>query len=275
MAAAEVQAFLSDLAVRQTVSASTQNQALNALVFLYNEVLNLEIGALNELVRARRPKRLPVVLTKDEAQRVIAALTGTTQLMTKLLYGAGLRLMECLRLRVKDVDFVANHIIVRDGKGEKDRVTMLPISIKPLLCEHLKRVKILHEKDLADGYGDVYLPEALGRKYPNAAREWSWQYVFPSNNRSRDPRSGAMRRHHANEVGLQRAVRAAASIAQISKPVTPHAFRHSFATHLLEAGYDIRSVQELLGHSRVDTTMIYTHVMNQPGVGVRSPLDLS
>lgn len=270
---AEVQAFLSHLAVEGQVAASTQNQALNALVFLYNEVLHMELGALDELVRARRPKRIPVVLTKEEVQRVNAAMTGTSQLMARLLYGAGLRLMECLRLRVKDVDFAANHIIVRNGKGDQDRVTMLPTTLKPALSQHLERVKILHEKDLVDGYGAVYLPEALDRKYPNAARQWVWQYVFPSNTRSTDPRSGIQRRHHASEVALQRAVRTAAHLARINKVVTPHTFRHCFATHLLEANYDIRTVQELLGHSRVDTTMIYTHVMNQPGVGVRSPLD--
>ena len=273
MGAPEVQAFLSHLAVEGQVAASTQNQALNAIVFLYNQVLHMELGALDELVRPRRPKRIPVVLTKEEMQRVTAAMTGTAQLMARLLYGSGLRLMECLRLRVKDVDFAANHIIVRNGKGDQDRVTMLPTTLKPILSQHLERVRLLHEKDLADGYGEVYLPEALSRKYPNAARQWVWQYVFPSNTRSVDPRSGIERRHHASEVALQRAVRAAAQLARISKVVTPHAFRHSFATHLLEANYDIRTVQELLGHSRVDTTMIYTHVMNQPSVGVRSPLD--
>lgn len=273
MGAAQVQAFLSHLAVEGNVSASTQNQALNALVFLYNEVLHSKLATLDQLVRARRPKRIPVVLTKEEVQRVTAAMTGTTQLMARLLYGSGLRLMECLRLRVKDIDFAANHIIVRNGKGDKDRLTMLPLALKPALHEHLQRVKILHDKDLSEGHGKVYLPEALDRKYPNAPREWAWQYVFPSNSRSTDPRSGIERRHHASEVALQRAVRAAARLAQIRKVVTPHAFRHSFATHLLEAHYDIRTVQQLLGHARVDTTMIYTHVMNKPGVGVRSPLD--
>ena len=275
MGATEVQTFLSDLAVRGNVSASTQNQALNALVFLYSEVLHQELSWMNELVRARRHKRVPTVMSKEEVQRVLAAMTGTPQLMARLLYGTGMRLMECLRLRVKDVDFANNYIIIRDGKGDKDRITMLPATLKASLQEHLKRVGILHEKDLADGYGEVYLPEALARKYPKAAREWSWQWLFPSARISIDPRSARHRRHHADPQLLQRAVRAAVRLAQIPKPVSCHTFRHSFATHLLEAGYDIRTVQELLGHEKLDTTMIYTHVMRQPGIGVRSPLDMS
>jgi integron integrase len=273
MGAPEVQAFLSDLAVRQNVSASTQNQALNALVFLYSEVLHLELDWMHDLVRARRTHRVPVVLSKPEVQRVLAAMTGTTQLMGKLLYGTGLRLTECLRLRVKDLDFARGQIIVRDGKGEKDRVTMLPDALRQPLQEHLARVKILHESDLKSGRGEVYLPEALARKYPSAPKEWPWQYVFPSAKLSRDPRSPSIRRHHVDEQMLQRAVRAAAQLAGINKTVTPHTFRHSFATHLLEAGYDIRTVQELLGHAHVTTTQIYTHVMQKPGLGITSPLD--
>jgi integron integrase len=273
MGATEVQAFLSDLAVKAEVSASTQNQALNALVFLYSEVLHQELGWMNELVRAKRPRRVPTVMSKEEVQRVLAAMTGTPQLMAQLLYGTGIRLMECLRLRVKDLDFANNYIVIRDGKGDKDRITMLPATLKAGLQEHLKRVRILHEKDLADGCGDVYLPDALARKYPTAAREWAWQWLFPSTRLSVDPRSGKQHRHHADPQALQRAVRAAVRLAQIPKPVSCHTFRHSFATHLLEAGYDIRTVQELLGHQKLDTTMIYTHVMRQPGIGVRSPLD--
>ena len=273
MGATEVQSFLSDLAVTQKVSASTQNQALNALVFLYQEVLHQEFGDLDGLVRAPRSKRLPVVMSREEARRVIAATAGTHQLLVKLLYGTGLRLLECLRLRIKDIDFGLNQIVVRNGKGDKDRVTMLPASVKPQLQEHLARVRILHEKDLADGFGEVYLPEALERKYPRAAREWGWQFAFPSGRLSKDPRSGKRRRHHLHELILQRAVREAVRLAGISKPASGHTFRHSFATHLLEAGYDIRTVQELLGHAHVTTTQIYTHVMQKPGLGVTSPLD--
>jgi integron integrase len=273
MGAPEVQAFLSDLALNQKVSGSTQNQALNALVFLYHEVLHLELGALDGLVRAPRSKRIPLVMSRDEARRVIAAMSGTHQLLAKLLYGTGLRLLECLRLRVKDIDFALNQIIVRNGKGDKDRVTMLPVSIKAQLQEHLLRVKILHEKDLAERFGEVYLPEALERKYPRAPREWGWQYAFPSGRLSEDPRSGKKRRHHLHELILQRAVRHAVQLARIPKPISCHTFRHSFATHLLEAGYDIRTVQELLGHAHVTTTQIYTHVMQKPGLGITSPLD--
>jgi integron integrase len=274
MGAAEVQAFLSDLAVNQKVSASTQNQALNALVFLYDQVLHMELEWMDGLVRARRTARLPVVMAREEVRRVIAAMAGTHQLLAKLLYGTGLRLMECLRLRVKDIDFERNQIIVRNGKGDKDRVTMLPEAIKPALQEHLARVKILHEKDLADGFGEVYLPDALERKYPKAAREWGWQWAFPSGRISEDPRSGKKRRHHLHELILQRAVRQAVQLARLSKPISCHTFRHSFATHLLEAGYDIRTVQELLGHAHVSTTQIYTHVLQKPGLGITSPLDV-
>ena len=270
----EISQYISYLAVKRNVAASTQNQALNAVVFLYKQVLNRDLGDFGNMQRAKRPKNLPTVLTKDEANLVLTVMSGTHALMAKLLYGCGLRLMECLRLRVKDIEFDSNQIIVRDGKGQKDRVTMLPEQLKTQLIEHLKRVRVLHEKDLKCGFGEVYLPYALSRKYPNAAKEWYWQYVFPSKKISRDPRSGKYRRHHANETALQRAVRNAARSVGISKPVSPHTFRHSFATHLLEAGYDIRTVQDLLGHSDVSTTMIYTHVLNKGGMGVKSPLDM-
>lgn len=272
MGVAEVEAFLTHLAVDERVSASTQNQALAALLFLYQEVLHKDLGTIDS-VRARTDKRLPSVLTKDEVRRVIARLTGVHALMARLLYGSGLRLLECLRLRVKDVDVDRRALFVRDAKGNEDRVTMLPDSLVEPLMEHLRAVKRLHEDDLARGYGAVYLPDALDRKYPNAAREWIWQYVFPSNRLSVDPRSGVVRRHHADESGLQKAVRAAAREANISRRVSPHTFRHSFATHLLENGYDIRTVQELLGHKDVKTTMIYTHVLQRGGLAVRSPLD--
>jgi len=273
MGAVEVKGFLTDLAVRRGVAASTQNQALNALVFLYREVLGVTLGDIGEYARAKRPERLPVVLTRTEVQRLLAALQGTYQLMGQLLYGTGMRLMECIRLRVKDVDFEQNQIMVRDGKGQKDRVTVLPARVKEALRDHLGRVKLRHEQDLLEGHGQVYLPNGLARKYPMADREWAWQWVFPSAKLSNDPRSGKERRHHVQEVGLQRAVKEAVRLAGINKPASCHSLRHSFATHLLEAGYDIRTVQELLGHKDVSTTMIYTHVMQQPGIGVRSPLD--
>jgi integron integrase len=256
MGAAEVEAFLTHLAVDGNVAASTQNQALSALLFLYREVLRKELDATIDSVRAQKSRHLPTVLTKDETKQVIAHLTGTYQLMAKLLYGAGLRLLECLRLRIQDLDFERRAIIVRDTKGNEDRVTMLPDSLVEPLKQHLQRVKSLHQEDLAKGYGAVYLPDALEQKYPNAAREWLWQYVFPADRLSVDPRSGSVRRHHADESGLQRAVRQAAKATGITKRVSPHTFRHSFATHLLETcpersrrdRYDIRTVQELLGH---------------------------
>lgn len=268
----EIEAFLTHLAVVENVAASTQNQALAALLFLYRDVLHIDLGPVAP-VRAKKPQRLPTVLSRDEIQRIFAHMSGLHLLMARLLYGTGMRLMECLRLRVKDIDFERREIIIRDGKGEKDRVTLLPQSLIAPLQEHLKHVKTLHEKDLAQGYGAVYLPYALERKYPNAAREWGWQYVFPAATLSVDPRSGVTRRHHMDESGLQKAVRAAAQKAGITKPVSCHTFRHSFATHLLEAGYDIRTVQELLGHKDVRTTQIYTHVLNRGPLGVRSPLD--
>jgi len=270
---AAITPFLSDLAVRLRVSAATQNQALNALVFLYQEVLHLDVGALPTAVRAKRAARLPVVLSRSEVESLLSAMDGTLGMMARLLYGTGMRLMECVRLRVKDVDFERNQIAVRDGKGGKDRVTMLPLSLKPGLADHLVRVQRRHGQDLAEGFGSVYLPEALARKYPGAPRQWGWQYVFPAATRSIDPRSGRQQRHHVNELALQRAMKEAVRQAGIAKPASCHSLRHSFATHLLEAGYDIRTVQELLGHKDVTTTQIYTHVMTQPGLGVRSPLD--
>ncbi len=273
MGVTEIEAFLTDLAVRGKVAASTQNQALNALVFLYQKVLHIELGEFSA-ERARRPDRLPVVLTKAETANLLAAMKpGTIGLMARLSYGTGMRLMECVRLRVKDLLFEENQILVRDGKGFKDRVTLLPSSVKAELAAHLERVKLLHQSDLKAGAGEVYLPYALARKYPQAAREWGWQYVFPAIHLSPDPRSGKMRRHHASETSLQRAVKEAVRLAGIVKPASCHSLRHSFATRLLESGYDIRTVQELLGHKDVSTTQIYTHVMQKPGLGVRSPLD--
>jgi len=269
----EVDAFLTDLAVHQGVAASTQNQALSALLFLYSEVLQQPLDGPVQAVRAKQPERLPTVLTRDEVGRVLDALSGMHRLMAQLLYSSGLRLMECVRLRIKDVDFAQRQIVVRDGKGGKDRVTMLPERLVTPLQEHLRHVQLLHARDLREGYGAVYLPDAFERKSTHASREWIWQYVFPAEQRSEDPRSGAVRRHHVDESGLQKAVKRATTLAQIPKRVTCHTFRHSFATHLLEDGYDIRTVQELLGHRDVATTMIYTHVLNRGGRGVRSPLD--
>jgi integron integrase len=269
----EISEFLTCLAAEEDVAASTQNQALSALLFLYREVLRKDLDLPLELVWAKRPKRLPTVLTREEVQQVIAQLTGVHRLIVQLLYGSGLRLMECMRLRVKDLDFGQRQILVRDAKGGKDRVTILPNSlIKPLRAQ-LATAKQLHEQDLADGYGAVYLPYALERKYPHANKEWIWQFILPATQRSQDPRSGAIRRHHLHENTVQKAVKKAAKKASIAKRVTPHTFRHSFATHLLENHYDIRTVQELLGHKNVKNTMIYTHVLNRGGLAVRSPLD--
>jgi integron integrase len=271
--ATELEAFLSDLAVRGNVSASTQNQALAALLFLYKKVLQVDLPWLGEVVRAKKPARLPVVLSVDEVQRLLNQLNGDVWLMASLLYGAGMRLMEVVRLRVKDVDFTRGEILVRDGKGMKDRVTVLPRRLETPLKKHMAVVKARHEAELQAGRGDVYLPDALERKYPKAAWEWAWQYVFPAASLSRDPRSGRIRRHHFDEKRIQRAFKSALPRAAIDKLATPHTLRHSFATHLLESGQDIRTVQELLGHSDVKTTMIYTHVLNRGGLGVLSPLD--
>jgi integron integrase len=274
MGAAEVTAFLSDLAIRRNVAASTQNQALHAILFLYRDVLKIKLPWLEEVQRAKMPQHLPVVFTREEVRALLAQLQGTLWLMATLTYGSGLRLLECLRLRVKDVDFQYRQILVRDAKGQKDRVTMLPGTLIEPLRTHLPRVRSLHENDLRDGFGRVHLPHALASKYPNADREWGWQYVFPSSRRSIDPRSGIERRHHAPEDALQRAVKRAIRKAGIVKPGSVHTLRHSFATHLLESGYDIRTVQELLGHADVKTTMIYTHVLNRGGRGVVSPADM-
>jgi integron integrase len=270
----EVTAFLTHLAVDLNVAASTQNQALNALVFLYKVVLNRPLGQFGaEVVRAKKPGRLPVVLTQDEVTAVLRQMTGLPKLMAQILYGSGLRVMECVRLRVKDVDFAREELVVREGKGAKDRRTILPPPLHTPLKDHLGQMQALHQKDIEAGYGEVYLPFALERKYPNAAREWGWQYVFPATHLSVDPRSGKTRRHHIDENVIQRAVHEATKKAGIVKPVNCHTFRHSFATHLLEDHYDIRTVQVLLGHVDVSTTMIYTHVLNKGGMGVRSPLE--
>jgi integron integrase len=273
MAAPEVQAFLTHLAVKDNVAASTQNQALSALLFLYRQVLNQPLPASIDAVRARQSRHVPTVLTPEEVQQVLKHLEGTHQLLAKLLYGAGLRVKEALRLRVKDIDFAQSQLIIRDAKGNKDRLTVLPQSLIEPLRAHLIQVKQIFQDDLALGYGSVYLPFALTRKYPNANREWKWQYVFPSKQRAIDPRSNTIRRHHLDDGVLGRSLKQATRSAQIQKNVTCHTFRHSFATHLLQNGYDIRTVQELLGHKDVKTTMIYTHVLNKGGLGVRSPLD--
>ncbi len=273
MSKPEIEAFLTHLAVDLNVSASTQNQAFSALLFLYREVLRTDFGQLTDVTRAQRRKRLPVVMTRAEVQRLLAVMTGTHQLLAKLLYGTGMRLMECLRLRVKDLDFEKRVITLRDTKSPRDRVTMLSVSLEPALQAHLHRVKILHEEDLKRGYGRVYLPSGLKQKYPNVDRDWCWQYVFPAAGLSHDPVSGEMRRHHVHETSLQRAVKEAVRAAGLTKPIGCHTLRHSFATHLLESGSDIRTVQELLGHKDVSTTQIYTHVLNRPGLAVKSPLD--
>jgi integron integrase len=273
MGEAEVTAFLNHLAVERKVAASTQNQALSALLFLYKEVLGRELEWLDRLERASRRPRLPVVLTRAEVERLLACLEGTKWLIASLLYGSGLRVLECLRLRVKDVDLSYRQIVVRDGKGEKDRVTMLPEKLIAPLQQHLERVRSLHARDVREGYGEVKLPYALARKYPRAARQWCWQYVFPAAARSVDPEDGVVRRHHLDESVPQRAIKEALQTAGIAKHASCHTLRPSFATHLLESGYDIRTVQELLGHADVSTTMIYTHVLNKGGRGVRSPLD--
>ena len=274
MGGPEINRFLSDLAVNGHVSASTQNQALAALLFLYRRVLEREFPDLDDLVRAKRPKHLPVVLTRAEVKSALTRLHGTPRLVCTLLYGTGMRLMECLRLRVKDVEFGRNLIVVRDGKGRKDRRVPLPMVVRHDLVAWLAQVKRIHDQDLSEGFGSVYLPDALGRKYPMASIQWAWQWLFPAADRSQDPRSQAVRRHHLQDWNIQRPLAQALRDVGIKKPVTCHTFRHSFATHLLEDGYDIRTIQELLGHSDVKTTMIYTHVLNRAGGrGVRSPAD--
>jgi len=273
MGAREVEAFLTHLAVQARVSASTQNQAQSALLYLYREVLGIDLPWLANVERAKTPHRLPVVLTREEVGALLACVEGTTGLMVRLLYGTGMRIMECVRLRVKDVDFARGEITVREGKGGKDRVTMLPRALSLPLRNHLVRVRGLHQADVAAGHGLVELPHALARVHPRAGREWIWQYVFPSAKLSADPQSGAIRRDHIDPKTIQRAVAWAVRKAGVAKPATPHTLRHSFATHLLESGYDIRTVQELLGHSDVSTTMIYAHALNRGGRAVVSPLD--
>jgi len=269
----EIGNFLSDLAVKGHVSASTQNQALNALLFLYRHVLGKDIGYVNGVVRAKMSRRLPVVLGRKEVRAIIALMSGTTRLMATLLYGTGMRLLECCRLRVKDIDFHQNQILVRAGKGDKDRVTMLPAAVGEPLTRHLERVRRQHQADLGKGLGRVELPNAFSRKYPNADRDWGWQWAFPATSHYTDRESGIQRRHHLHETVLQRAFKEARTRAGVAKPAGCHTLRHSFATHLLEDGYDIRTVQELLGHSNVSTTMVYTHVLNRGGKGVKSPID--
>ncbi|HEX8237790.1 MAG TPA: integron integrase [Abditibacteriaceae bacterium] len=273
MGVPEIRAYLSHLAVHDGVAASTQNVAFNALLFLYREVLHIELPEINHVQRAQRPARLPTVFTPNEVKAVLEQMSSTPHLMASLLYGSGLRLMECVRLRVKDIDLETRQITVREGKGDKDRITMLPSSLMEPLRHQLEVARCLHRQDLAAGYGEVYMPTALARKYPRAAWEWPWQYVFPAQRRSTDPRTGKTRRHHIAEDSLQRAVKKAILQVGIAKRGSCHTLRHSFATHVLEAGYDIRTVQELLGHKDVNTTMIYTHVLNRPGLAVKSPLD--
>jgi integron integrase len=273
MGASEITGFLTALAVDGRVAASTQNQALSALLFLYRDVLSIDLPWLDGIVRARRPARLPVVLTREEVRAVLQWLDGAPRLMACLLYGAGLRVLECCRLRVQDVDFGASQIIVRGGKGDKDRVTMLPAVVRAALARHLEEVRAQHRNDLARGAGWVELPTALLRKYPNAGKEWAWQWVFPATRIYRDRLTGQLRRHHLHESVLQRALKTGVRQAGIPKRASPHTLRHSFATHLLEDGHDIRTVQELLGHRDVSTTMIYTHVLNRGPAAVRSPAD--
>ena len=274
MSEPEINGFLTHLAVQRNVSASTQNQALAAVLFLYRDVLGRPLDWIEPAVRAKRPERLPVVLTRQEARRVLELMIGVPRMVASLLYGAGLRLMEGLSLRIKDIDFERNEILIRDGKGRKDRVSMLPRTLNEPLQRHLEEVRRLHERDLRENAGRVILPDALVRKYPNADREWGWQYVFPATSRFLDRAAGIQRRHHLHETVVQKAMKEAVRRSGVAKPATCHSLRHSFATHLLESGYDIRTVQELLGHRDVSTTMIYTHVLNKGGRGVQSPVDL-
>jgi len=268
-----IRKFLSHLALKQKVAASTQNQALNAIVYLYKNILKIELGDLGSIERAKRSRSIPVVFSPPEVKNVLSNMSGVNKLMASLLYGTGMRLMECVRLRIKDVDFSNNQILVRDGKGNKDRVTILPEKLKEILKIQIKRVKLTHQQDLLEGFGTVHLPNALAKKYPSAGKSIGWQYLFPAPKRSKDPRSDKTHRHHIHESVLQKAVSTAIKKTKIEKPASCHTFRHSFATHLLENGYDIRTVQELLGHANVKTTMIYTHVLNKGGMAVKSPLD--
>ena len=268
-----IRQYLSHLAIKQKVAASTQNQAFNALIYLYKHVLKIELGELDDIERAKRRRKIPVVFSPAEAKNVLSNMSGINKLMASLLYGTGMRLMECVRLRVKDIDFSNNRIIVRDGKGGKDRITILPETLIDILKLQIKRVKLTHEQDLLDGFGSVYLPYAIERKYPSAEKSFGWQYLFPSSKNSKDPRSNKIHRHHIHESILQKAVKSAIGKIKFEQPASCHTFRHSFATHLLANGYDIRTVQELLGHENVKTTMIYTHVLNKGALAVRSPLD--
>jgi integron integrase len=269
----EIEAFLSHLVVNRNVAPSTQNQAFNAILFLYEQVLEKSMPEDISAIRSKKPARVPTVMTPEETRRVISAMQGTHQLMAEVLYGCGLRLIECVRLRVKDIDFALNQVIVRDGKGHKDRITVLPRKFRQSIQVHLIDVRKLHEKDLQEGYGRVFLPYALARKFPGADRQWGWQYVFPSKTLSVDPRSGIRRRHHIHGSSMRKSLKAAARQAGIVKPISCHTLRHSFATDLLANGYDIRTIQDLLGHKDVSTTMVYTHVLNRGGKGVVSPLD--
>lgn len=273
LGASEVMAFLTHLAVERSVAPSTQAQAKSAILFLYRVVLNATLPWLDEVVAASSPRRLPVVLTVPEVRSILQQMNGSVGLVCALLYGTGMRLIEGLRLRVKDVEFSRREVLVRDGKGGKDRVTVLPENLIAPLQEQIAKARALHQRDLSAGFGAVWLPGALDAKYPGASKQWGWQWVFPSTTRSADPRTGRVHRHHLNEASVQKAMGLAARRAGIAKPCSPHVLRHSFATHLLQSGYDIRTVQELLGHSDVSTTMIYTHVLNRGGRGVRSPLD--
>lgn len=274
MGAPEINQFITHLVTERNVAASTQNQAISAILFLYRHILHITLDETQlAKFRPQRAKKIPTVLSKEEARKIIDHLQGVNKLAAQLMYGSGLRIMECLRLRVKDIDFANHQIVVRDGKGGGDRVTPLPASLVGPLNRHLQYVQAIHQQDLSEGFGEVYLPNAIQNKSPNAQKEWQWQYLFPAPNRSQDPQSKAERRHHLDETTIQKAVKHAAKLAKISKRVTPHTFRHSFATHLLQAGYDIRTVQELLGHKDVKTTMIYTHVLQRGGLAVKSPLD--
>ncbi len=274
MGSNEIERFLEHLAVEKKMAASTQNQALSAILFLFKEVLKQDPGWINDSKRAKRPKKLPTVFSVDEIKTILSQLDGVHWIMAHLMYGAGLRRMECVRLRVKDIDFGLNQILIRSGKGNKDRVSVFPNMVKEPLKLHLEKVKHLHEKDLKEGYGEVYLPFALEKKYPLANREWLWQYVFPSQKMAKDPRSGQVRRHHINEQVIHRKIKSAIHLAGITKQGSCHSLRHSFATHLLESGYDIRTIQDLLGHKDIRTTMVYTHVLNSGGRGVISPSDI-
>ena len=269
----KIEAFLTDLAVHGNVAAATQNQAMNALVFLYKRVLNHALEDRINAVRADKKINVPVVMTREEVATIISLLDGTAQLVAKLLYGSGVRIMEAVRIRVKDIDYQMKQLTVRSGKGDKDRFTTFPATCTPLLQNHLARVKTLHQQDLAQGHGEVYLPHALARKYPHTATEWGWQYVFPARNLSVDPRSGITRRHHVDPSVINKAIKVAVHRAGLTKTISTHTFRHSFATHLLQRGTDIRTIQQLLGHNDLATTMIYTHILQQGGQGVPSPLD--